>query len=78
MKEEREGRVRRTELEVKPRWLLWSLQLSVFFTFSILHVPPDVSLSCSFNLVFPFSSPPLHFPPLTQLQFGFPVAMAAA
>lgn len=66
------------KVEVKPRCLLRSLQLLVFFTFYILHVPPDLSLSCSFNLVFPFSSPPLHFPPLAQLQFGFPVAMAAA
>lgn len=65
-------------VEVKPRWLLCLLQLSVFFPFHILHVPPDLSLSRSFNLVFPFSSPPLHFPPLAQLQFGFPVAMAAA
>lgn len=65
-------------VEVKPRWLLCLLQLSLFFPFHILHVPPDLSLSRSFNLVFPFSSPPLHFPPLAQLQFGFPVAMAAA
>lgn len=65
-------------VEVKPRWLLCSLQLPVFFTLYIYHVPSDLSLFCSFNLVFSFFSPPLHFPPLAQLQFGFPVAMAAA
>lgn len=65
------------KVEVKPRWLLCSLQLLVFFMFYILHVPLYLSLSRSFNLVFPFS-PPLHFPRLAPLQFGLLVAMAAA